>query len=253
MANVQAMFAASGVECVLRPERGRLFVHAEDEAAAARLLRRVFGITSLSPAKEVSSERVRLTAFVAEYAKAFLTQGMTFAIRSRRTGEHPYTSQELARVLGQAVRDAVPGVVVDLEAPDRTIRVEVRGPRAYVFHEVINGPGGLPIGSQGDVFAAADDEAGMVATWLVMRRGCRARVAGQEPFVSALRRWDPRLEVVPTQTDELPQLAGGKGVPLVWSSRPGPRTEGRAPFLLDPLTGLSEGEVRDLARRVRET
>src|SRR3990172_11446756 len=112
---------------------------------------------------------------------------MTFAIRPRRSGEHPYTSQDLARVLGQAVRDAIPRVSVDLGAPDRTIHVEVRGPPAYRFHEIADGPGGLPIGSQGEVLAAAEAETGVVATWLVMRRGGRPRVAGREPLVGALR------------------------------------------------------------------
>ena len=251
--NIQEMFAANRVECVVKRERGRVFVHAEDEGAAVRLLRRVFGIVSLSPAKETASDLERLTEFVADYAHSLLAGGMTFAIRPRRSGEHPYTSQDLARVLGQAVRDAIPRVSVDLGAPDRTIHVEVRGPRAYMFHEIADGPGGLPIGSQGEVLAAAEDETGMVATWLVMRRGCRPRVAGREPLVAALRAWDPGLQVLErTSGAQLLRLAVEKGMPVVLPSREGLTVGAKAPFVMTPLDGLSEDEVVALTRRIRD-
>src|SRR2546427_7797528 len=182
-ANVRDMFAANDVECVVKTERGRLFVYADDEVAALKLLRRVFGIVSISPAKEALAKLETLTTAVVDYARPLLAAGQTFAIRPRRSGQHPYTSQDLARVLGRAVLGAIPGLTVDLDEPDVELNVEVRGPRAYVFHEIASGAGGLPLGSQGTVLAIADDEPGMVATWLVMRRGCRARVSGRDPFL----------------------------------------------------------------------
>jgi len=251
--NTHEMFASSGVECVVRRERGRLWVHADDEPAAIRLLRRVFGIVSISPAAETTSDLESLTKFVADYARLRLEAGTTFAIRAHRSGQHPYTSQDLARVLGQAVRDAIPGVAVNLGAPDWTIQVEVRGPRAYVFHEIVDGPGGLPLGSQGEVYAVAQDEAGMVATWLIMRRGCRAKVAGREPFVAALRLWDPRLDAFEHVAEAaLEKLAADKGAPLVLSTRERSMRKGGRPFRMDPLAGLSDEDVEALARRVRE-
>lgn len=249
-ANVQDMFAANGVECVVRMERGRVFVHAEDEAAAVRLLRRVFGIVSISAAKETTSDLEPLTKFVADYARALLEPGMTFAIRPQRSGQHPYTSRDLARILGQAVRDAVPGVAVDLDAPDREIGVEVRERRAYAFHETVDGPGGLPLGSQGEVLAAAEDEAGMVATWLIMRRGCRARVAGREPFLAALRKWDPRLEALPeTSIESLTGRATQEGIPIVLPSSEA--IGGESPFRLDPLAAFADVDRRSIADRIR--
>ncbi len=249
-ANVQAMFAANGVECVLKLERGRLFVHADDESAAIRLLRRVFGIVSISAAKETSSELGSLTQELVAYAQGLLHAGMSFAIRPRRSGQHPYTSQDLARSLGKAVQDAIPGLAVNLEAPDQELHVEVRGPRAYVFHGVDEGPGGLPLGSQGDVLAIADDVAGLVATWLVMRRGCRARVAGREPFLAALRAWDPKLEVLAeSSSSALASLAASKGIPLVLPRATDPVPPGV--FALRPLAGLPGAEVEAIAARIR--
>ena len=250
--NVRDQFAANGVECVVKVTRGRLFVHADDEVAALRLLRRVFGIVSASAAKEVPSDLDVLTKEVAAYARGVLASGQSFAIRPRRSGQHTYTSQELARVLGTAVQDAIPGLAVNLDAPNREIHVEVRGPRAYVFHEVVAGPGGLPLGSQGTVLAVAEDDAGMVATWLVMRRGCRPRVAGREPFLAALQAWDPRLAAMePMSVPSLLRLAEEKGEPLVLACAEGLTAGDAAPFVLRPLVGLWDADVADLARRIR--
>ena len=245
-ANVRTMFAADGVECVVKVERGRLFVHAEYVSTALRLLRRVFGVVSISPAMETKSDLATLTREVAAYAHGVLRSGMSFAIRPRRSGQHPYTSQELARVLGKAVQEAIPELRVDLEAPDREIHAEVRGPRAYVFHEVVDGPGGLPAGSQGDVSAVAEDEEGMVAAWLLMRRGCRVRVVGPDAVVASLRKWDPNLEKGTFG------VTAGSEVPF-----PGPTAayvmgRGESSLTLAPLTGLPRAGIRALAERIRD-
>ena len=239
VANVQAMFAANGVECVVRRERGRVFVHAEDEAAALRLLRRIFGIVSISPATEATSDLVPLTAFVVGRARGLLAPGKTFAIRPRRSGQHPYTSQELARVLGRAVLEAIPGLAVDLDRPDVELGIEVRGPKAYVFHETAEGPGGLPVGTQGRVAAAVDTREGMVAAWLLMRRGCRVVAAEDNGFVEALRRWDPGVET-----------GGGRGTVLGVIRAATLAKTPTETLAVDPLVGLSEDDVRSLAVRI---
>lgn len=253
--NVREMFAANEVECILHSERGRVFVHAEDEGAALRLLRRVFGIVSVSPAEEAPSDLEALTREVVAYARGVLEPGTSFAIRARRSGEHPYTSPELARVLGRAVQDAIPDLAVNLDAPDRQIHVDVRGPRAYVFHEVVKGPGGLPLGSQGKVLAPIEDDEGLVAAWLMMRRGCRVVAAGDEPTVSILRKWDPQLIVVnPAVGDGLVRLAAKMRVPFLAVPDRDPAQASKAgdvPVLVShPLIGLADAEVSRLSRMV---
>jgi len=249
-ANVRDMFAASSVECVVKVERGRLFVHADDEASALRLLRRVFGIVSVSAARETTSELEGLTRDAVAYARDVLRPGTTFAIRPRRSGQHPYTSQQLAVRLGRAIQDAIEGLTVDLETPDREFHVEVRGRRAYLFHAVVDGPGGLPLGSQGEVLAAVEDESEVVATWLVMRRGCRARVAGSSAFLAVLRRWDPRLEALEMQPADLTTLAAAKGIPLVASAKHLDQGQAIGVLVLRPLVGLADEEVRRLAAEI---
>src|SRR2546422_11719484 len=47
VANIQDLFAAEGVECLTRPDHGRIYVDVDDVPAAAAALKRGFGRRSL--------------------------------------------------------------------------------------------------------------------------------------------------------------------------------------------------------------
>src|SRR3989449_3867864 len=195
-ANIQDLFAAEGVECITDSDGARVYVSADDGAGARSVLPRVFGVVSISPAAETHADLASLRHVVLSEAKWSLTAGKTFALRTRRVGTHPFTSQDLARELGDVVRLAHPGVRVDLSHPDIDIHIEVRQNRAFVFRDIWPGPGGLPLGSQGRGLAVVKDRDGMVAAWMGMKRGCRIAVASApgELLVEPLRRWDVRLK-----------------------------------------------------------
>ncbi len=192
VANIQDLFAAEGVECITEADEARVYVHVEDIAKPLAILGRVFGVVSISPATEVHSDLDSLRKAVLSEASRALSPGQSFALRPRRVGTHPFTSQDLARELGEAVRQAHPDVRVNLTQPDVEIHVEVRRNRGFVFQEIWPGPGGLPLGSQGRALAVVQDEAGMVAAWMGMKRGCRIAVATSdgEGLVEPLRKWD---------------------------------------------------------------
>ena len=63
-----------------------------------------------------------------------------------------------------------------------------------MFGEYIRCHAGLPVGSQGKVVAEVGDERGMVAAWLMMKRGCRVIAHGDEVLIANLRRYDPLLK-----------------------------------------------------------
>src|SRR2546425_10102299 len=203
VANIQDLFAAEGVECLTRADHGRIYVDVDDVPAASSALRRVFGIVSFSPAREVSSDPEEIGIVALDLAKKHLARGGSFAIRARRSGTHPYTSQDLAKLLGRRIQDAIPKATVNLDAPQVELHVEVRENRSYLFTEIIDGPGGLPMGSQGRGLALVDSEAGMVASWLAMKRGCRVTVAASNGSTAhePLRRWDAHLKVLSWETD----------------------------------------------------
>src|SRR2546425_2804590 len=178
VANIQDLFAAEGIECLTRADHGRIYVDVDDVPAASSALRRVFGIVSFSPAREVSSDPEEIGIVALDLAKKHLARGGSFAIRARRSGTHPYTSQDLAKLLGRRIQDAIPKATVNLDAPQVELHVEVRENRSYLFTEIIDGPGGLPMGSQGRGLALVDSEAGVGAAWVALEGGGKGTVAG---------------------------------------------------------------------------
>jgi thiamine biosynthesis protein ThiI len=105
-----------------------------------------------------------------------LRQGESFAIRVRRVGKHEFTSSQVAAIIGSSVietlkKDGV-DVSVDLDSADNEFFIEIRQDRCFVYHKVIRGVGGLPFGSQGRIVSHLADYDGIVATWLMMKRGC---------------------------------------------------------------------------------
>lgn len=163
-------------EGVVRREQGRLFIESADLEAAADVARHTMGITTFSPVIAVSSDLDTILEAAAAYQRAHWPAGaQSFAVRARRSGNHPYTSQDLAVKAGSAVWTAAKAagidVRVDLGDPTWEMHIEVRGSTAYLFHERFAGPGGLPLGSQGKMVLLLDSGDAVAAAYLMMRRG----------------------------------------------------------------------------------
>lgn len=155
--------------CKVNRDRGRIWVTG---AVDPLRLGKVFGIVSVSPCRTCSLEDI--TTELVRYMGDLLPGNGSFALRIRRTGNHTLSSQEYARKLGEAVRDAFPELSVDLTNPGISIHVEIRDDRCYLYHEIFPGPGGLPLGVEGTLVALLSggiDSA--VAIWMMMKRGCR--------------------------------------------------------------------------------
>ncbi len=189
--NIERMFLKEGEEIVLERTRGRIFAHAD--ATAGHIFTRIFGLVSFSPVRETSSE---INSILKEGAKIWTEKEGSFAVRARRTGTHPYTSQELAAAVGGAVLEVNPQLTVDLSSPDHELHVEVRDSKAYLFIEIYNAPGGLPLGSQGKVAAYVENKNDFLAAWLMMKRGARTYIIHppDNKWADALDGWDPNLK-----------------------------------------------------------
>lgn len=175
--NIEQAFEQEGVDCIVRRVWGRFLITSSEHDKAAQILRRIFGLTSLSPTQVQSSKLEELLPAIGAYFGDLIAAkpgAKSFAIRARRSGSHPYSSQDVARQGGGAVLSHPLGVdlKVDLETPDLEIFVEVRDDKAYLFSETIRGPGGLPMGSQGRVLVLLKDLHSLVAAWLMLKRGC---------------------------------------------------------------------------------
>jgi thiamine biosynthesis protein ThiI len=167
--NIRDALDAAGVEHRIDAEWGRMFVHASSEIAVP-VLARIFGISSVSfVERQVDAS---LETIVAEATELYSDSvaGRTFAVRARRAGHHEFSSGDIERALGTALRPFAERV--DLTKPDVTVHVEVRNDRAYLFSERVAGVGGLPLGVQGDAVALLSggfDSA--VSSWMMLKRG----------------------------------------------------------------------------------
>lgn len=203
--NMLTMLAADGVEAIITYADARYFIETNDIQGCVDSVKKVFGIASLSVAEECSSDMDDICASAADYSVGRISEGQSFAVKARREGSHPYTSMDVGREAGSAIflRNEQLGVKVDLTNPEKVFYIEVRNNKAYIFDSYITCPGGLPLGSQGRVFADISDERGMVSAWMMMKRGCRTMVRG-DCGIDILRSYDPTLRSV---TDE--EIASG--------------------------------------------
>ena len=175
--NIAAMLDSRGIPySQIRREWGRIFIESTD-ARAAGAAADVFGIVSTSPAVTAHEPTLESAASVcAALAQDLVREGESFAIRARRSGNHPFSSADIGKTCGDAVWSALekkgkhPGV--NLSSPDKEIFVEMRQNLAYVYLETFKGVGGLPLGTQGSmVVLMSGGLDSPVAAWLMMKRG----------------------------------------------------------------------------------
>ncbi len=192
--NVLTMLAYDRVEVLVSQAGARMYLETEDPEGAVRAVTRVFGIASVSVAEHSSSAMEDICATAEIYSRGRLPDGSSFAVRARREGSHPYTSTDVGREAGSAIYEANKnrGIKVDLTRPEKEFYVEVRDSGAFIFDTYINGPGGLPLGTQGKVVADTRDDRGLLSAWLMMKRGCKALVTEDSDL---LRNYDPGLRI----------------------------------------------------------
>ncbi|MGM0772001.1 MAG: tRNA uracil 4-sulfurtransferase ThiI [Halobacteriota archaeon] len=208
--NIEAMLKQENVSFsrVYR-EWGRIFIESDDPMAA-KAASDVFGVVSTSSAVMVEADVDAAAKVCADIGADSIRDGESFGIRARRSGKHGLPSMDIGRLCGDEVWHRLESLgrtpKVDLSDPDHEIFVEMRQNRAYVFSDIVEGVGGLPLGTQGKmVVLMSGGIDSPVAAWLMMRRGVKIIpvYANNAPFsddrsreravkcVEVLQRWSP--------------------------------------------------------------
>lgn len=252
-----------GIEGEILQSEGRIFAEVgEGDAADATIaISRVPGVVSASPVSGTTLELDQMCEKAVEMLEDLDAE--SFAVDARRAGEHDYTSKDIEEEVGQAVVDSL-GLDVELEEPDVTVHIEARYKKSYLYTEVVEGVGGLPVSEDDRVAVLMEDRASTVAAFRLMKRGCKVfpvytGVEEEElgPEIEALRQFDPGVKLtvmegkeagkalkqvsriyecqaaaVPNVSDELEEL---------------PETEEE---LLLPNSGSSEEEIMEVYRGI---
>lgn len=182
----------SSFECEINVNQGRVFIKPTNYDEAINKLGNVFGIVSFSPAISTITDFDKIAKDINIYVEKLESEGLIssktpFAIRSRRVGEHDFTSQQLGAFAGSVVVKKI-GAPVDLTNPQLEIYVEVRQDETYIYHQKIAGPGGLPVGTQGKlVVLLSGGIDSPVAAYMMMKRGCQITALhfDNEPFTDS--------------------------------------------------------------------
>ena len=167
----------AAIDCDIDRNQGRIYIFPKNFDDCLEKLNKVFGVVSYSPAVSTYGNYEDIEKTLSVYVDNLVNQGVVcentrFAIKCRRVGSHDFTSQEMAAFCGSVVVKKL-GCPVDLTNPELRIFVEIRDDDAFIYHEKIQGPGGLPLGTQGKVVVLVSSGIDSpVATYLMMKRGC---------------------------------------------------------------------------------
>lgn len=138
-------------------------------ADAALIAARIPGIASVSPVEATCPAEISEIVRTGAALFGDRVRGHSYAVRAKRTGRHPFSSEQIQRELGAALN---PGARVDLGHPEVEVEVEVRDETAYFFSQRVAGTGGLPLAAEGRalcLISGGFDSA--VAAWMMLKRG----------------------------------------------------------------------------------
>lgn len=156
--------------------QGRILIRTPWNDGVRTALTKVFGIANFSPMRMVPTDLESLKkAALEEYGTFVATHGApkTFRVRTKRSQKAlPEKSMEIDQVVGSAIRSAHPELVVDLEKADFTLGIEINREQSFVWTEKIQGPGGLPVGTNGHLLSLISGGLDSpVASIRIMKRG----------------------------------------------------------------------------------
>lgn len=157
--------------------QGRIYVDALTEfdyEETVENLQTVFGISGICPVVYVEDQGFeQLCREVVSYMDTvYPDKHRTFKVFARRARKnYPLDSTQLNAELGAAILDAFPEFKVDVHHPQIELYVEIRE-KIYLYSEVIPGPGGLPLGTNGKgMLLLSGGIDSPVAGYMVAKRG----------------------------------------------------------------------------------
>lgn len=136
-------------------------------------LGKVFGLVSFSIVKSTVLEMEAIKEAAANLVHTLPESLDTFKVEARRPNKNfPLTSPEINRTVGASLLQKFPHLRVDVHQPSFQLSIEISQEEAFLYHENIPGPGGLPVGVTGkSLLLLSGGIDSPVAGWMSMKRG----------------------------------------------------------------------------------
>lgn len=258
--NIRDCLNKNRIEAEIKKVRGRILVFTNDLKALS-VLPDVFGLVSVSPAVVADSLPEAIKERVIDYVRDAVRQGKptTFRISTKRTNKSfPLSSNETDILLGDAVGDMF-NLKAKMKGADLDVGVEIHD-NAFIFHETIPCFGGLPLGMTGNVACILENDAGLAAAWLMMKRGCIVFPIGwDETDIDLLMRFSYGHNTWFTQIKDLSDIDGFAEKNGCMAVVIGDRLEGFEPdkykdvktALLTPIIAYDDDMLSALLERIR--
>lgn len=154
-------------------DRTYILLNGENSSEIIKILQKIFGIRSFSPAIKVERDMEKIKAAAYELFLHLYQEGQTFKISAKRADRtFEFDTNEINPLLGAHLLKNIPGLKVDVRNPDIDLQVEIRSDAAYLSSETILGAGGLPVGSSGKAMLMLSGGIDSpVAGFMSMKRG----------------------------------------------------------------------------------
>ncbi len=239
----------------VKREYGRV-VMATNDKNSINYIKNVFGIASISPAMKIKAdiETMKNTAML--IAKENDIENKTFRISCTRLNKKfPIESQKVNMIVGEYIFENNK-TKVDLKNPDINIGIEVIGDEAFLYTQTIQGFGGLPLGTQGKVFALMEDERSILAAWSIMRRGVVVvPVAFSDFDIKVLNNYDYGHDAKLMKIKSLKELENIdkniKGIVVNQTLKTFKKIDTEL-VIFRPLLGFSEEEMKDTLEKIKQ-
>src|SRR3989338_3274459 len=257
--NVNAGLKEEGIEYRIEVNPNRIFVFTKDIEKAIAVLRKVFGIVSVSPVWQCNSELAEIRLLATDIAEQVLKldEKKSFAIRARRAGHHKFSSKLIAEEAGAAVK-RITNAQVNLSKPEFEIEIECRSRNTYIFTEKISAVGGLPLGTGGKVLSLLEKKEDAVAALMIAKRGCELVLLaksfepvekiknfyiGRELELFATKNFSELEEIL--KTENINSFGAGQKI----NKKILKILEKKNILFLQPLEGLAEREISEISAK----
>jgi thiamine biosynthesis protein ThiI len=206
ISNIKNAFNIENITNKIIKDWGRIYVFTDKIEESMNILKKIFGIVSISSAFQTESKMDLISKLAIDILKNKIDDNKSFAIRTTRTGDHDFSSQDVSIKIGADIVKMT-GAKVDLTNPDFELFIEIRNEKAFLFTEKIVCVGGLPFGTQGNILAFIDDTSSILAAWYLIKRGCKTNFlilnkSNENILKSFLKNWFIKSEIFYTNPDE---------------------------------------------------